>query len=66
MVGTGGVRWQKECTFLCQVPLKPTLLYGMAGPGDSQSKLKKWGGFFFSNFYYINLSKFILMVREFV
>jgi hypothetical protein len=36
-VGTGGVRWQRERerAFLFQVPLKPTLPHGRAGPGGS-------------------------------
>jgi hypothetical protein len=35
MVGAGGVCQQRESPFSFQVPLKPTLPHGRAGPGGS-------------------------------
>jgi hypothetical protein len=42
-VGAGGVCWQRECAFLFQVLLKPTLPHGRADPGYSHPIMNKWG-----------------------
>jgi hypothetical protein len=40
----GGVSQQRESAFLFQMPLKPILPHGRAGPGGSHPIMNKWGG----------------------
>jgi hypothetical protein len=44
VVGAGGVCRQREHAFLFQVPLKPTLTHGRAGPRGCHPIMNKWGG----------------------
>jgi hypothetical protein len=44
MLGTGEVHWQREDAFLFQVPLKPILPHGRAGPGGSHPIMNDWRG----------------------